>query len=204
MVVQNPMSMQGMADLYRIKPDLLERLIKSTIEPLESAPLSQSPLSHYIFDGYLFDFLLDRDRSRVYYCAPMLQHIHICRHFFSLLDGNLLWERSWVFRLIWALIFFKKSRFSYELSDYAYHHFYDHLCAATTVFRDGQNFSDDHPAVEILHHLETAAYYVDGKLSDELTRYIIQAILRWADMLYSRLKVGAPYVLWFLFFDTIF
>ena len=99
-VVQNPMSMQGMADLYRIKPDLLERLVKSTIEPLESAPLSQSPLSHYIFDGYLFDFLLDRDRSRVYYCAPMLQHIHICRHFFSLLDGDFLSERSWVFRLI--------------------------------------------------------------------------------------------------------
>ena len=33
-VVQKHMSMQGMADLCRIKPDLLERLIKSTIEPL--------------------------------------------------------------------------------------------------------------------------------------------------------------------------
>ena len=33
-VVQKRMSMQGMALLYRIKPDLLKRLIKFTIEPL--------------------------------------------------------------------------------------------------------------------------------------------------------------------------
>ena len=33
-VVQNPMSMQGMTDLYGIKPDLLKCLFKSTIEPL--------------------------------------------------------------------------------------------------------------------------------------------------------------------------
>ena len=94
-VVQEYMSMQGMADLYRIKPDLFERLVKSTIEPLQSFPSS-----HYILDSYLSGFLKDRDRSQLYYCDPMLQHIHICRHFFSLLDGDLLSERSWVFRLI--------------------------------------------------------------------------------------------------------
>jgi hypothetical protein len=33
-VVQKPLGMQGMADLYRIKPDFLEGFIKSTIEPL--------------------------------------------------------------------------------------------------------------------------------------------------------------------------
>ena len=35
-VVQNHwhLSVQGMADLYRVKPVLLERLIKSTIKPL--------------------------------------------------------------------------------------------------------------------------------------------------------------------------
>ena len=75
--------MQGMAQLYRIKPDLLERLIKSTLEPLE---LSSD--SCYILDDYLSCFLLDRDRSQHYYCDSMLQHISICRHFLSLLDGS--------------------------------------------------------------------------------------------------------------------
>ena len=81
-VVQNHMSMQGMADLYRIKPDLLERLIKFTIEPLKPYP------SRYILDDYLSGFLQDRDRSQLYYCDPMLQHISICRRILSLLDGS--------------------------------------------------------------------------------------------------------------------
>jgi hypothetical protein len=81
-VVQKHMSMQEMAGLYRIKPDLLERLIKCTIEPLK--------LSYYgyILDDYLSGFLQDRDRSQIYYCDPMLQHISLCRHFLSLLDGS--------------------------------------------------------------------------------------------------------------------
>ena len=85
-VVQNHISMQGMADLYRIKPDLLERFIKSTVEPLR--PPHVSPNSRYILDDYLSGFLQDRDRSQLYYCDPMLQHISICRHFLSLLDGS--------------------------------------------------------------------------------------------------------------------
>jgi hypothetical protein len=83
-VVQKHLSMQGMADLYRIKPDLLERLTKSTIEPLKS-PYSSS---RYMLDDYLSGFLKDRDRSQLYYCDPMLQHISLCRHFLSLLDGS--------------------------------------------------------------------------------------------------------------------
>ena len=95
-VVQKRMSMQGMVDLYRLKPDLLERLIKSTIEPLKSFPLSD-----YILDDYLSGFLQDRDRSQLNYCDPMLQHIYICRHFFSFLDrSNTSDIQSWVFRLI--------------------------------------------------------------------------------------------------------
>ena len=82
-VVQNYMSMQGMADLYKIKPDLLERLIKSTMEPLKS-----SLGSHYKLDDYLSGFLEDPDRSQHYYCDSMLQHISICRHFLSLVDGS--------------------------------------------------------------------------------------------------------------------
>ena len=89
-VVQKHMSMQGMAELYRIKWDLLERLIKSTIEPLK--PPSYSC---YILDGYLYGFLQDRDRSRLYYCDPALQHIAICRHILSLLDRSDL--QSYVF-----------------------------------------------------------------------------------------------------------
>ena len=82
-VVQERMSTQGMVDLYRIKPDLLERLIKFTIGPLKLLPTSR-----HILDDYLSGFLQDRDRSQHYYCDPMLQHIFICRHFLSLLDGS--------------------------------------------------------------------------------------------------------------------
>ena len=85
-VVQKHMSMQGMAVLYRIEPDLLERLIKSTIEPLR--PPHVSPKSRYGLDRYLSDFLQDRERSQLHYCYPMFQHISICRHFLSLLDGS--------------------------------------------------------------------------------------------------------------------
>jgi len=84
-VVQRQMTMQGMADLYRIKPDLLQRLFKSTIEPLRS---SNTPYPRYILDSYLSGFLQDRERSQLFYCDPMLQHISICRHFLSLLDGS--------------------------------------------------------------------------------------------------------------------
>ena len=88
-VVQKHMSMQGMADLYRIKPDLLDRLIKSTIEPLRSFSDYLNPYSPYKLEHYLSGFLRDRDRSQLYYCDdPMLQHIFICRHILSLLDGS--------------------------------------------------------------------------------------------------------------------
>ena len=80
-VVQKQMSVQGMADLYRIKPDLLEHL-EFTIDPLGPS------YSVYILNDYLSDFLQDRDRSQLYYCDPMLQHISICRQFLSLLDGS--------------------------------------------------------------------------------------------------------------------
>jgi hypothetical protein len=87
-VVQNHMSMQGMADLYRIKPDLLERLIKFTIEQPRPSR-GHAPYPRYILDDYLSGFLQDRDRSHLYYCDPILQHISNCRHFLSLLarDG---------------------------------------------------------------------------------------------------------------------
>ena len=76
------MSMQRMADLYRIKPDLLERFIKLTIEP--PAP------SHctVTLNNYLSDFLQDQDHSHLYDHDPMLQHISICRHALFLLDGS--------------------------------------------------------------------------------------------------------------------
>ena len=104
-VVQKGMTMQGMVALYRIKPDLLEHLIKSTIM-IEHPPqsrwltfrnytlsqllkLSPPPGPQYILDDYLSGFLQDRrDRSQLYYCDPILQHISICHHFLSLLDGS--------------------------------------------------------------------------------------------------------------------
>ena len=87
-VVQNgmPMTMQGMANLYEIGPDLLKCLIKSTIEPLR--PAHVSPTSCYRLDGYLSGFLQDPCRSQLYYCDPILQHISICRHLLSLLNRS--------------------------------------------------------------------------------------------------------------------
>ena len=82
-VVQNEMSMQLMVDLYGIKPDLLEYLIKSTM-------LRPRYTYRYTLDDYLSGFLRDKDRSQLYYCDPMLQHISICRHIllFLGLDGT--------------------------------------------------------------------------------------------------------------------
>ena len=93
-VVQKEMSLEDMTDLYGIKLDLLKCLIKSTIEPLRQKPgYTLTYLNHYTLDNYLSGFLQDRDRSRLYYCDPMLQHIFICRNILSLLDKtNVLGE----------------------------------------------------------------------------------------------------------------
>jgi hypothetical protein len=95
-VVQKPLSMQGMAVLYRIKPVFLQRLNESTIAPLrQMLPLRQP--SHgilYRLDEYLSGLLQDRDRSQLYYCDPELQHISICRQFLSLLDRSNVFDRS--------------------------------------------------------------------------------------------------------------
>ena len=91
-VVQRHMSIQEMAELYRVQPDLLERLIKSPFELLR--PLHKdSP--RYILDDYASGFLKDRDRSQLYYCDPMIQNISICRHFLSLLDGSNAFDLEW-------------------------------------------------------------------------------------------------------------
>ena len=84
-VVQKSMTMQGMVDLYGIEKDLFERLIKSAIEPLRK-PDFPHYYSRYILDDYLSGFLRDQDRSQLYYCDPIHQHISICRRFLSLLD----------------------------------------------------------------------------------------------------------------------
>ena len=60
------------------------------------------------------------------------------------------------------------------------------------VFFHSQNISADHPAVEILHDLETTSYCVDKKSSGyilRLVRCVIQTILKWANMLRSRLEM---------------
>ena len=86
-VVQNKMGPRGMAVLYRIKLDLSERIIKSTIKPLKSIS-PHDPYSPYELGHYLSGFFRDRDRSQFYYRNPTLQHIYICRHILSLLDGS--------------------------------------------------------------------------------------------------------------------
>ena len=91
-VLLNGMSMQGMAGLYGIKLDLWERLIKFTVEPRRPEVF---PNSHFRLDGYLSGFLLDRNRSQLYYCDPMLQNISICRRFLSFLDGSNAFDHQW-------------------------------------------------------------------------------------------------------------
>ena len=89
-VQKDYISMHGMVDLYRINPVLWERLIKSPIEPLKV-----SSNSFYKLDDYLSGFLQDRDRSQLYYCDPMPQHISLCRHFLSLLDPSKAFNVHW-------------------------------------------------------------------------------------------------------------
>ena len=90
-------SKRGMAELYRIKPDLLKRLIKSPIEPLR-LDFSDSEFGHgsgYVLDDYLSGFLQEQDRSQLYYCDPILQHTSICRHFLFLLDARNASDHHW-------------------------------------------------------------------------------------------------------------
>ena len=83
-VVQKNLGMQGMADLYRVKPDFLERL--KSIGLLTPSPHDLYP--RYMLDRYLFGFLQDRDSSQVYCCDLKHQHISICRQILSLLDRS--------------------------------------------------------------------------------------------------------------------
>ena len=81
-VVQKNLSMQGMADLYRIELDFLKGL--ESIQLLRPTYYGSALYPGYILDDYLSDFLQDRDRSQLYYCDPELQHISICRQILSL------------------------------------------------------------------------------------------------------------------------
>ena len=90
-VQEKHIRLEGMTNLYGIKLNLLERLIKSPFEPLK--PLFSFG-RQYKLDDYLSGFLQDRDRSRLYYCDPILQHISICRHFLSLLNHGGAYRES--------------------------------------------------------------------------------------------------------------
>ena len=81
-VAQKGLTMEGMAVLYRINTDFLERLIKPAFEETDDG------LSFYMLNGYLSGLLQDRDRSQLYYCDLELQHISICRRLLSLLDQS--------------------------------------------------------------------------------------------------------------------
>ena len=149
-VWKHTMCTQGMADLYRITPGLLRRLIppvpatywlticlvscrtETVLSFITAIPFFNIFLFAVIFYFYWMDQLplTFSRRSSVYF----------------------------------ELSFFKISRSSHELSDYVNFHFSDHLSAATTGFLYAQNI-DDHPAVEFLHDLETRTYYVDENLS---------------------------------------
>ena len=73
-VVQNDMSMQGMVYLlYRIKSDLLERLIKSTmIEPLRPPYVSSAPGYIMILDGYLSTCTIASKVNSIVDAKPLL------------------------------------------------------------------------------------------------------------------------------------
>ena len=85
-VVQQPLTVRAMADLYGVEMDVLERLVESTIQPIVRQ--SHVSFSRYTLAPYLSCFLQDRDRSQRSYCDPILHHVYICRHFVFLLDGS--------------------------------------------------------------------------------------------------------------------
>ena len=101
-----------------------------------------------------------------------------------------------------SFLFLKCDASSHKLSAYVVEYFYDHLCKATTDILSGQNISDEHPALELLHYLETIAY---NKFSGfNLGQRFMYSVLRWENVLNSRpsLKVDVPYLLRIHFSDT--
>ena len=202
-VVQNDLSLQGMADLYRIEPDLLERLTKSTIEPLRPS-YTIHPRYIYKLDNWFLagprtiSALLLRSYASTYFYLPSI----------FVFAESIQWLSIWN-----SVVGFQPHLSSFsqfwrsgsDLVNYVDRHFCGHLYATTTVFLHAQNISEDHPALEILHDLETTSFSVDKNLSFstlEMAQRIIHVILRWTDMLNCRLKVGVAYVLWFPFSET--
>ena len=65
-----------------------------------------------------------------------------------------------------------------------------------------QYISNDHPAMDFLHNLETKSYYVDkDSLGVTLGGCIMKAILRWANMLKCHMKVCSSMYCGFLHFS---
>ena len=94
-----------------------------------------------------------------------------------------------------SFLFLKCDASSHKLSPYVLEYFYDHLCKATTDFLYEQNISDEHPALELLHYMETTAYNnLSGFI---LGQHLMYSILRWENMLNCRpsLVVDATYFL---------
>ena len=87
-VVQKKLSIKGMADLYGIEPNFLQRI--KSIGLLRSSP--QGPYHGYMLDDFLSRFLQERDRSQLYYCDSEIQHTSICRQILSLLDRSNVFE----------------------------------------------------------------------------------------------------------------
>ena len=96
-VVQKKMSMQGMADLYRIRPDLLECLVNSTIEPLLDSLIP--PTIHWILiylpscgTKIVLSFITAIQFSNIFLFAVIfclywmeVMHLALTRRFFDLI-----------------------------------------------------------------------------------------------------------------------
>ncbi|KAF8816495.1 hypothetical protein BYT27DRAFT_7182051 [Phlegmacium glaucopus] len=164
-VVQKGLSMQGVADLYKVKMDLLDRLSKSALEPF----VLPEP-AFYVLWNYLSSFFMDPYRSHLYHSDPILHHVLICRQLLSLLDG---------------------SKFqSNDLLEYVRSNLYHHLCAATEDFLPGENIPDAHHALQLFDNLDSITYYDahQSRFMSSLAAYTIRSILRWADTLNRHLK----------------
>ena len=68
-VVQEGLSMQGMAVLYGVEIDLLKHLVESTTKPLIQSDLII--LDRYKLHPYLSNLLHDQDRPQFYYYDPI-------------------------------------------------------------------------------------------------------------------------------------
>lgn len=181
-VQKTSLTMQGMAELYGVKAELLERLSNWIIEPfsrLRSLTCTPTCCKNTCLASCRIE--LWSYAASCFYLSSDSVFTGWIQCLWSSLVGYVTYV---IIRFEWT--FSNPFKVIFELSDYVLYYFYHHLCAATEKIRSGRDILADHPAVEILNDL---TYYHPNQRSHHLTRYTIQAVLRWAADTLNGLKL---------------